>query len=367
MQKLKFPKPDFAKFRMPRENGITPAAIMNEPEKCLQKAASSIGFFTIQSANKWIEGAKNRLVPSMLFSEFWFEGELCFLFADTNCGKTALAVQIANSITKGTHIYPFKMEASAEKSQYMDFELSDKQFEARYSKDFKDHYTFSDNFLRSEINPESDLPDNMDADSFLGPTIEQSIIRTGAKILIVDNITYLRNDTERSRGAIPLMKYLKKLKQKYGLSILVIAHTPKRDMSKPLSRNDLAGSKMLINFCDSAFTIGESFHDKCIRFIKQIKARNTEVIYNTDNVVLCQIKKSNNFLLFEFYGFGREIDHLKPLSDKDRNELEANIIDMKKSDPTTINRGHARKLNTNPMRVGRVLIKNDDETLSQDN
>ena len=51
---------------------------------------------------------------------------------------------------------------------------------------------------------------------------------------------------------------MKALKSKYGLSILVLAHTPKRDSGKPLGRNDLQGSKMIINFCDSAFAIGES-------------------------------------------------------------------------------------------------------------
>ena len=44
------------------------------------------------------------------------------------------------------------------------------------------------------------------------------------------------------------LKYLKKLKSKHGLSILALAHTPKRDATKPLGRNDLQGSKMLINF-----------------------------------------------------------------------------------------------------------------------
>jgi hypothetical protein len=88
------------------------------------------------------------------------------------------------------------------------------------------------------------------------------------------------------------MKHLKALKNKYGLSILALAHTPKRDLSKPITRNDLQGSKMLINFCDSSFSIGESSSDKNIRYLKQIKARNTEIIYDTENVCVCQIDKT---------------------------------------------------------------------------
>ena len=92
------------------------------------------------------------------------------------------------------------------------------------------------------------------------------------------------------------MKYLKELKTKYGLSILALAHTPKRDASKPLTRNDLQGSKMLINFCDSSFAIGESAKEHGVRYLKQIKARNTEIVYHTGNVLLANVTKKGNFL-----------------------------------------------------------------------
>mgnify|MGYP000846718966 CR=1 FL=1 len=77
--------------------------------------------------------------------------------------------------------------------------------------------------------------------------------KTDAKIVVIDNTTYLKNETEKAKDALPLMKHLKTLKTRYNLSLLVLAHTPKRDLSKPLTRNDLHGSKMLINFTDNAF------------------------------------------------------------------------------------------------------------------
>ena len=60
--------------------------------------------FIRKTANEWIEEAKNKPAPKMLFSEFWHEGELCILFSDTNLGKTILAVQIADSIASGKPI-----------------------------------------------------------------------------------------------------------------------------------------------------------------------------------------------------------------------------------------------------------------------
>ena len=66
---------------------------------------------------------------------------------------------------------------------------------------------------------------------------------------------------------------LKKIKNKYGLSLLILAHTPKRDATKGITKNDLSGSKMLMNFCDSAFAIGESFQKNGLRYLKQIKVQ----------------------------------------------------------------------------------------------
>ncbi len=288
----------------------------------------NIGMFSVKTANDWIEQAKTRPIPQMLFGEFWFEGELCILFSDTNLGKSILAVQIGDSISKGEPIRGFKMETANQPVLYFDFELSDKQFENRYSINFEQHYLWNENFIRIEINPDAEIPENFE--KYLDQSFEDTIKQTGAKILIIDNLTYLKNETEKAKDALPLMKYLKALKTKYKLSILAIAHTPKRDLSKPITRNDLQGSKMLINFCDSSFSVGESVHDKNIRYLKQIKARNTEIIYDAENVIICQVEKPGNFLMFDLLSFGTEREHLRQLSDKDRETRISEALELKK-------------------------------------
>ena len=319
------------------------------------------GLFKVRTANKWIEQAKTRPIPKMLFGELWHENELCILFADTGLGKSVLAVQISNSISKGLQIPGFKLEAERQKVLYFDFELTDKQFEQRYSlkneegNTYKDHYQFDDYLFRVEINPDATIPDQETFEDYLNKSLEKSIIETESKILIIDNLTYLKNETERAKDALPLMKHLKALKSKYNLSILALAHTPKRDLSKPITRNDLQGSKMLINFVDSCFAIGESAKDKNTRYIKQIKTRITEFIYDADNVAVCQLDKPYNFLQFEFLDFGTESDHLKHLTDQDKELLEMNIKELKDSNPDMSLREIAKQLNTNPMKVKRVL------------
>lgn len=288
---------------------LTTAEVTAQLKADAEKAKSKKGLFIVKKASQWIDEAKSRATPKMLFSEFWHEGELCILFADTNVGKSILAVQIGNSIAMGQPLQGFKMEAEKQKILYLDFELSDKQFEVRYSVNYKEHYLFVDNFLRAEIDPDTEGPESR-FEEFLHSSLDAMIKDEGVRILIVDNITYLSNETEKAKDALPLMKQLKKLKTKHNLSILALAHTPKRDQHKTITKNDLQGSKMLINFCDSSFAIGESETEKGARYLKQIKARNTEFIFDSNNVAVCQIVKPNNFLMFQFQGYDKEIDLL---------------------------------------------------------
>lgn len=313
-------------------------------------------FFKVQKGNKWIDEAKQRPIPKMLFDSLWYEGEICILFADTNLGKSILAVQIGEAIAKGHAIHPFRLEAQPQKVIYFDFELSDKQFEGRYSEDYKDHYTFSDNFFRAEIDPDCELPEEVRFEDYLNDSLEKVIIEQKAKVLIIDNLTYLKNETEKAKNALPLMKFLKKLKEKYNLSILVLAHTPKRDLSKPITRNDISGSKMLINFCDSSFTIGESHKETGVRYLKQIKVRSSEFVYDAENVAVCRIIKVNSFLGFEFIDYGYEADHLKTYSKEEKEQLEKDIIELYETEQLSY-RKIAERCNINHVKVQRVLKK----------
>lgn len=332
--------------------------IKTEAEQLLKQgneAKESKGLFTVKTASRWIEQAKTRPIPKMLFGEFWFEGELCILFADTNLGKSILAVQIGNSISRGEQIRGFQLETPKQPILYFDFELSDKQFENRYSIKFEQHYSFDNNFIRVEINPDAVIPENQTFEDYLNHSLERSITETGAKVLIIDNLTYLKNETEKAKDALPLMKHLKALKNKYRLSILALAHTPKRDLSKPITRNDLQGSKMLINFCDSSFSIGESHSDKNLRYLKQIKQRNTEQIYDAENICICQIDKPFNFLQFEFVNFGTEREHLKQHTEKDKENLNEKVNELKQQGRSL--REIGAELGISHQKVKRILDK----------
>jgi archaellum biogenesis ATPase FlaH len=321
------------------------------------KTEDSNNLLLVRSVNQCINDAKSRPIPKMLFSEFWHEEELCILFADTNLGKSILAVQIANSISKGEAIRGFRLEAQKQVVMYFDFEMSDKQFEKRYSINYANHFIFDNNFLRIEINP--DCTDFNDFEKALFEAIENNIVLYDAKILIIDNLTYLKTQaTETAKEALPLMKRLKELKIKHNLSILALAHTPKRNLIYPITKNDLAGSKHLSNFADSIFAIGESCKDKSLRYLKQLKARATEIIYDSENIIVSEISQPYNFLAFEFVDFSNEREHLKQPTENEQADLDASILSLKASEPHLADREIARQLNTNPVKVGRVLKRN---------
>jgi len=310
--------------------------------------------FTVNTANAWLQQASERPVPKMLFGKFWFEGELCILFADSNLGKSILAVQIGNCINTGNAMQPFEVEAEPQPILYCDFELTDKQFESRYSDNYQDHHAFRNDFYRAELTPGTELPKGFsNFDEYLIASLERIIVQTGVKVLIVDNLTYLRNETEQSKNALSLMKHLKALKNQYGLSILALAHTPKRDLTQQITGNDLQGSKMLMNFCDSAFTIGQSSTDTELRYLKQIKQRNTHQVYGYDNICLCIVNKPQNFLQFEFMGYGNEIEHLRKASANLNEKQMAQAAQLKLEGKTL--REIAKEMDISFQKVDRLI------------
>jgi len=301
-------------------------------------------FFAIKTTNMWIDESKKLPTPKKLFGDFWCEGEVCILFSSANTGKSILAVQVADSISKGTSILNFSSDTEPQKVLYFDFEMTKKQFENRYSEDFNNHYSFSDNFLRAEINPDTEIPENVVFEDFLVERLEHAVVESNVKTLIIDNITYLKDETENARKALPLMKHLKRIKVKHNLSLLVLAHCPKRNFQNPLTKNDLQGSSMLMTFCDSAFAVGESAFDKSLRYLKQIKVRNGEFLYDSENVLVCEVHKPHNFLRFDFVNFASEKDHLKERPEKEKSELEKEIEVFLETQPGISSYAIAQKL-----------------------
>ena len=107
---------------------------------------------------------------------------------------------------------PFVFDAGQQIVLYFDFELSGRQFETRYVDEHKNRYEFSPNLYRAELNPLLEVPEDFrNFEDYICHMIAHEVMQVNASVVIIDNITYLRSETERAKDALPLMKQLKAL------------------------------------------------------------------------------------------------------------------------------------------------------------
>ena len=302
----------------------------------------NIGVMSIKTANRTILEASQLPTPRALWDSFWYEGELSCLFADSNVGKSILAVQIADRIARTDNVL------------YLDFELSEKQFQLRYTNEHGKPYTFPEKLYRVSLDCNSLL--EADFEEAIMGGIEQMALQTGCKIFIVDNLTYLCCAMEKGDAAGRLMIQLNNLKKKYGLSVLVLAHTPKRSLDCPITSNDLAGSKRLYNFFDSVFAIGKSAQDGELRYVKQLKVRYGTFSHDADNVIIYEIEKVDAFLQFVFRGYSTEKEHLKKLGDNESSQRDCQILQLSRSGKSV--REIASQVNCGKSTVSRIIQRN---------
>ena len=282
--------------------------IKQEVEKA-KRAPKKRGIFSVKKANDWIKDSRERPDPRSFFHGLIVEYECTVIFASSGVGKSIFVTQIAEEI------------AWREPLLFIDLELADKQFQMRYTDPVTNQvHMFPDNFERAEIDPE--LIVGEDLEEAILDSIEDSAKR-GTQFFVLDNITFACNDSEKGATAGQFMMKIIRLKKKYHLTIIVIAHTPKRRGYEPITQNDLAGSAKLINFFDAGIAIARSAKDPNLRYVKQVKVRTGEYLYDADNVIIYDVNKVDGFLKFEFREYGREGDHLKiPTKDYETDEIQ---------------------------------------------
>lgn len=127
----------------------------------------NVGVMNIKTANRTILEASQKPTPRSLWDCFWYEGELSCLFADSNVGKSILAVQIADRIAQTDNVL------------YLDFELSEKQFQLRYTNEHGNLYSFPERLYRVSLDCDSLLDANFE-EAIIG-SIEQMALQTGGK------------------------------------------------------------------------------------------------------------------------------------------------------------------------------------------
>ena len=266
--------------------------------------------FKVRSANEVLKDAAGQDIPNMLFSEFIFEGELTTLYAPTNRGKSFLALHIAHLIASGKSLDGLENEADPQKVVYFDLELSDLQFQARYSEKYKasdgkrayrNRFKFHRNLYISKF-ATSTPPKGVDQVDWYFSQIKETAEECKAKIIFLDNISWLSNKgLEKMEDAKKIVERLMDLVKQKGYTIVILAHTPKISDNTPITMKDLAGSAGLGNFSDAAFVINESWSQgKPYKYLKQNKCRSAIKVYDESNVLTVMMEQIEpNFVGFK--------------------------------------------------------------------
>ena len=244
--------------------------------------------------------------PRQIWGRYLYEGELGILFGDSNTGKSILANDIAFFVSGGGHEWP-GMTSPNIPSLYIDMEMTARQFANRYRNAGE---FIPRSYRRAEVNV---LGGN---EAKIFAAVKSSIILQQSetnppKFIIIDNITNGFGSIFSATKMRGLISELKTIKDRFGLTILLIAHCPKRKPKTPITDNDLGGSKMIINFVDSAFAIAPSQIGKDTKYIKQIKNRIGEKLSDVMTVKIT----SEPYLCMQYVGMIDEDAHINPYND----------------------------------------------------
>lgn len=281
-----------------------------------------------------------------IFGDLLTEGDLTILFGRSNVGKSFLSYQIGEAVARGknvlsvmdmvelrnhgeTRYYNLNNETPSQKVLYVDFEATIEKDYIRYStKDQKKTgsntkpYQFSTNFITA-------FPDRLTVSDNLSfiDAIELEVKKCGAKVVIIDNLSAISQDNEKSGNAVKLMNKIKDLQRRNKLTVLLMAHTPKIVQGEPITWTNLAGSSNLFNLVDSVMAINTTTTDDSVRYIKQLKSRYNEIQYHKDNVIAIKFTDRPDGLKgFEFLNYESEDELIKPVDKASRADEDREIV-----------------------------------------
>lgn len=239
--------------------------------------------------------------PRQIFGHFLYEGEMSILFGDAGVGKSILASDIAFFVSGGGHTWE-GLESPNVPTLYIDLGMSTKQFVSRYKT--AEQY-IPNTFHRAMIDP-TELSEKEILPEVTRLIAGMQSTDNPPKFIIVDNITNGFGTMTASTKMRNLLSEFKNLKDKFGLTILLIANLKKRKSWSAINLNDLGGWTNHLNFIDSVFAIGQSRCGKKFKYIKQIKTCEGKGLMDVMGVML----ENEPFLHYKYLSYNSEWAHL---------------------------------------------------------
>jgi KaiC/GvpD/RAD55 family RecA-like ATPase len=234
-----------------------------------------------------------------LIGNLIYPKEQTIIFGTTNVGKSIFAMQLAMVISKGEDLnlgngVVLKNECDAMNVVYYDFELSDSQLQLRYQ-----HSESYPNLFYAKIS-RGEILDTKPLEVFA--SIKRSAFEKEARCIVIDNITAISGDLEKTENAKQFMQQMWSLARFEDFTIIILTHTPKTENYKSIELNDLKGSSVLSQLADNIIGISKvNCSEENEFYIKQIKVRNSSKTYNSSNVIHTKIDDVGNL---KYYAIG---------------------------------------------------------------
>jgi replicative DNA helicase len=296
--------------------------MIDEHIYCVQKLIefnTTLKGYSMPTVLKMAEKAttKSFLMGSLIKVE-----DIAILFSGPENGKSILGIQMADKISRGESLFGgvLRNECDPKKVVYFDFELTLSDYKNRYMDAAGNKYPFLDDGSFIRVGNDEERPKTFaEIASNMERILSRNIELHRPEVVFIDNITAMSNGSTADAEVVKkVMDLLLILKKRYKLTIIVLAHTPKRyDMSKTLGIEDLAGSALLAAYADSIIVIGRSKMGNNVKYIKHIKVRSGTKIHDELNVIQVVIEKEGAFLQMKTLEepTGREWDHLTAKTD----------------------------------------------------
>lgn len=263
----------------------------------------------VRPASHWIIKPREQMPRAELYGPMWREGDVSVLFGAKSVGKSLFAVQLAEDIATGsrslTQIDPksprVRKGRSPDTTQdhkvlLVDLEHTAGQFTERYTNRSplpgKRPYRTRFHFQRASIGEVGQIPKCFKGriHEYLLHSIADAIETSGAKVVIIDGITYMLRGRPTAHTMTSVLKSLKLFAQTNNVSILATAPTVEQAslsgsaeavkragrIARP-ARSRHVRELQLASLADSVILLAASTYGPEYRYTKLLAARSSSI------------------------------------------------------------------------------------------
>ena len=262
------------------------------------------GMFDVRPASEWAEQSNDLdeppRPPRRLLGALWREGEVAVMFGETGIGKSAFAIQIAESIARGSALHSFG-KPPRQAVAYLDLGMSSPAFAARYSARAGSMrkpavYRFPRALTRIAFNGDATVPGDFagDRQRFFLHSVGLALGQLDAKVLVIDDLVRYGPGAISRAGALRVMRSLRLMAEASSMSILVLANWPARRANVPAAVGGSGPEAVIAQLADSVFCLARTTFGTDTVYLKHLKS-SSNVIADPLEVEILRLRRARSF------------------------------------------------------------------------